>query len=249
MSDYIAFSGGVESTTMLAMFHHKATAVFTDTGFEHDELYRQIERVEQQLGIEVVRVRRADGLTLQDEIKRTKFYPSPRARYCTQMFKIEPLDDYLRSRTPCRLMIGLNADEAEIRTGNLGKVEGVQYTYPLVDLGITRDKCIAFLKSRGLYPEYPAYMRRGGCVGCFYKSKREYALMAVHSPGEADMVADLEDELQDERESHYGLHGSIPNMRKFIESVRERERRRMLLPLKYEDAVVVPESCGIFCRR
>lgn len=41
---FIAFSGGVESTTMCILYGKGATAVFTDTGSEHAEMYRRIEK-------------------------------------------------------------------------------------------------------------------------------------------------------------------------------------------------------------
>lgn len=245
MRRYIAFSGGVESTTMVAMFHKSATPVFTDTGWEHDELYKWIEHIEQRFGIEVVRVRRRDGITLPEYIAMRKFYPSFRARFCTRMFKIEPMDEFLADKTPCEIMIGLNADEAEKRTGNFGLQEHVTYTYPLVNLGVTREACILLLNELGLLPQFPAYMRRGGCVGCFYKSKKEFAAMAKQSPAEADSIADLEEMIQDERGEFYAVRDGIKNMRRFIEQA----RRQQEFEFSQSDEMVVPQACGVFCRR
>lgn len=242
---FIAFSGGVESTTMVAMFHKMAQPVFTDTGWEHDELYKQIEKVEKHFGIEVIRVKRKDGLTLPQYIADAKFYPGFRARFCTRMFKIEPMDEFLADKTPCEIMIGLNAEEAEKRTGNFGLQEGMTYSYPLVDLGVTRGACVLLLKELGILPQFPEYMKRGGCVGCFYKSKREYAAMAKQSPAEADSIADLEELIQDERGKYYAVRDGIANMRKFIEQARS----QMEFAFAQTDDLVVPEACGVFCRR
>lgn len=242
---YIAFSGGVESTTMVAMFHKIATPVFTDTGWEHDELYKQIEKVEQHFGIEVVRVKRKDGLTLPQYIKTAKFYPSFKSRFCTRMFKIEPMDAFLADKTPCEIMIGLNAEEAEKRTGNFGLQKGVTYTYPLVDLGVTRQACVMLLTELGILPQFPEYMKRGGCVGCFYKSKREFAKMAKQSPAEADSIAEMEESIQDERGKYYSVRDGIKNMRRFIEQARAQQEFEFI----QSDEMVVPEACGVFCRR
>ena len=46
---YLAFSGGVESTTMALLFGHKAQCVFTDTGAEHAEMYQRLNDVETKL--------------------------------------------------------------------------------------------------------------------------------------------------------------------------------------------------------
>lgn len=241
---FIAFSGGVESTCMTLMFHKVATPVFTDTGWEHDELYKWIEVVEQRLGVNVIRVK-ADQ-TLPEYIEKQKFYPSGMQRFCTRMFKIEPMDKFLSDKTPCEIMIGLNADETD-RTGNHGLCEGVKYSYPLIDLNISRSTAIALLKEHNLLPKFPAYMKRGGCVGCFWKSKREYALMAIESPAEADSVAKLEESIQDERGKFYSVRDGIPSMRRFIEA--ERAQMRIDFGPEYDDMGEIPTSCGVFCRR
>jgi len=46
---FISFSGGVESTTMCVLFGNKADAIFADTGYEFDELYKRIELVENEV--------------------------------------------------------------------------------------------------------------------------------------------------------------------------------------------------------
>lgn len=167
MKKFVAFSGGVESTTMALMFGHEATPIFADTGFEHREMYERLDFVEVRLreihgpDFKIVRVRNEDE-TLPEYILRTKFYPSPVARFCTRIFKIEPMDEFLRNQGDCELMIGLNAQEAEKRTGNHGLLPNVHYGYPLVDLGITREDCIGVLKAHDLEPRLPVYMNRGG---------------------------------------------------------------------------------------
>ncbi len=240
---FIAYSGGVESTTMLMLFGHMANALFADTGWEHKPLYDWLDKVEASTGYKITRVQRQDE-TLPQYIRRSKYYPSPMARFCTRMFKIEPMDDFLRSRVPCELMIGLNYDERNERTGNHGLVEGVTYSYPLVDLKIDRATCIAALTKRDLLPKFPGYMRRGGCVGCFYKSPKEYYRMAKEAPEEAYSIADLEDDLQDNRASHYGVRDGIANMRRFLDN----SRAQMEMELNDEHDLTT-SPCGVFCHR
>ncbi len=228
---------------MLMLFGHKATPLFADTGWEHKALYSWLDKVESETGTKITRVRR-EGETLPQYILRSKYYPSPMARFCTRMFKIEPMDDFLRSRVPCELMIGLNYDERNERTGNHGLVEGVTYSYPLVDLKINRASCIAALTQRNLMPKFPGYMRRGGCVGCFYKSDKEYYRMAKESPEEAYSIADLEDDLQDGRQTRYGVKETITNMRQFLDNSRAQ------MEMKLDDELdLVSSPCGVFCHR
>jgi 3'-phosphoadenosine 5'-phosphosulfate sulfotransferase (PAPS reductase)/FAD synthetase len=46
MKKFISFSGGVESTTMCILFGNKADGIFSDTGFEHKEIYDRINLIE-----------------------------------------------------------------------------------------------------------------------------------------------------------------------------------------------------------
>lgn len=225
------------------MFGHMATPLFADTGWEHKSLYDWLHNVETVTGYKIERVQRS-GETLPQYIKRSRFYPSSVARFCTRMFKIEPMGDFLRSQLPCELMIGLNYDERDDRTGNHGLIEGVTYSYPLIDLKINRSSCIALLKTRGLLPKFPGYMRRGGCIGCFYKSAKEYYRMAKEAPEEAYSVADLEDDIQDDRRSHYGIRDGIPNMRRFLDNSRAQTEMDLS-----DDLNLLSSPCGVFCHR
>lgn len=239
---------------MALLFGHKATPIFADTGFEHAEMYERIEYVEGKLReihgqtFEVVRIQR-EGENLPEYIKRSKYYPSPIARFCTRMFKIEPMDDFLAKHVPCEVMIGLNAEEASKRTGNHGLQEGVTYTYPLLDLGITRSDCLAALKQYDLEPRLPIYMRRGGCVGCFYKSKEEYRAMVHLAPEEIRKVAKLERQIQDHRGRHYGIRDGIPNLTEFIanEEMNLFEADDLYPDRHYDEEAAT--SCGVFCHR
>ena len=217
---YIAFSGGVESTAMSVIWGGEATAIFTDTGWEHAVLYERIDEVERVIreqhhpDFKIIRLQAGDGL--KEYIRKMKFFPSFNARFCTRMFKIEPMDDFLAELGEVELFIGLNAEEGD-RVGNHGLKKNVNYRYPLIENGITRDACIEIISKANLMPSFPAYMQRGGCIGCFFKTKKEYEAMALLNPEEAYGVADLEDEVQDARGEHYGVRDGIPNMRRFLD--------------------------------
>jgi 3'-phosphoadenosine 5'-phosphosulfate sulfotransferase (PAPS reductase)/FAD synthetase len=209
MKQFVAFSGGVESTTCCLLFGHKAKAIFADAGWEHAVMYDRITEVESVIkakrpGFEVIRVRaeNVEGTgtnSLPDYIRHRKYYPSPLARFCTRLFKIEPIDKFLSSQGECELMIGLNYDERDSREGNHGLLSNVTYSYPLIDLKLTRADCIRILKEHNLMPDFPPYMSRGGCVGCFFKKKRELASLAIEAPEEMSQVVEIEKAIQDKR--------------------------------------------------
>jgi hypothetical protein len=248
---FIAFSGGVESTTLCLLFGGKADAIFADTGDEHAEMYERISQVEGILRrihprFRIIKVSAAEAL--HDYVRRMRVFPNSVMRFCTRIFKIEPINGYLKSQLPCTLMIGLNAEETE-RTGAY-PFEGVSFEYPLQDLGLTRAKCIAALKEYDLEPRLPVYMRRGGCTFCFYKSRKEYAAIAHLDPELAHQLADLEDSVNEDR---YGKRWTI--VKEIPEGFRaffDTERRTSLFKADemYAQQPNVTESpCGVFCHR
>jgi len=252
LKKFISFSGGVESTTMCVLFGNKANAIFADTGFEHQELYDRLELVEGKVReihgneFKIIKVKR-DGESLPEYIKSSKFYPSFGARFCTRMFKIEPIDDYLEQfeSEGAEILIGLNVDEADDRVGNYMDLKWVTYSHPLVDNGINREMCKSILSHVGLLPAFPAYMKRGGCKGCYFKSKKEFQAMAVLNPNEYDEVADLEDYIQDKRDKFFHIIDSIPNLKDF-------KRHAQSILFSPEDIYPVINNatkCGVFCHR
>jgi hypothetical protein len=248
---FLAFSGGVESTTMALMFGHKAVPVFADTGFEHPEMYDRIERVEEILrgihGPDFSIQRITNGTTLPAYIRDQRFYPSPMARFCTRMFKIEPMDAFLANRGECELMIGLNANERD-RTGNHGLRPNVAYTYPLIDLNITREDCVSALREYGLEPRLPIYMRRGGCVGCFYKSKEELRAMVHLAREQIDGLIELEGAIQDRRGKHYSILANAGGpLAEFVAG----EENTLFGPDDLYPEKIIQEHapCGVFCHR
>ncbi len=254
---FIAFSGGVESSAMCLLYGKGATAVFTDTGAEHEYMYRRIDFMEAKLkeyhdgDFELVRLRASVTAkdkkveTLTDYIEAYKYFPSSGARFCTSNFKILPLDDYLKKQGECELLIGLNADETD-REGNHGLVANVKYRYPLQEDGYTRQDCVDLLEKHGMKPDFPAYMRRGGCIMCPFKSKKEYKAMVHLAPQEIDMVRILEEKCQDTRGKYYRIKQDMPPMREFIET----EKNNIFGDLApYYDASDDQYSCGVFCHR
>ena len=260
MKRFISFSGGVESSTMCLLFGANAKAIFADTGWEHKIMYERIAKVEKEVkklhpNFEIIRVKakvksqqhKKYFTNLKDYIEDFKYYPSPMMRYCTRIFKIEPIDKFLEDQGDCELMIGLNADEGDKRTGNYGLNENVDYTYPLFENGINRLSCKKILQKRNLLPSLPVYMQRGGCVGCFFKSAKEFKAMAVLNPKEFNEVKEVEAAIQDKRGNFFSIRDGIPSMRYLEDDIKNS---------LFEPAEMYPENyegrdtpCGVFCHR
>lgn len=248
---FISFSGGVESSTMCLIYGKVAKPIFADTGSEHEEMYERLDYFEKRMkeyhgeDFEILRVSRGN---LKEYIKKQHFFPNHGARYCTRMFKIEPIDNFLMQQGVCELMIGLNVDEASDRTGNYGLKENVKYTYPLVENGLTREACLTLLRKASLEPVFPPYMKRGGCDLCFYKSKAEWRALVHLNEKKAWQLADFEESVQDRRDKYFAMNQGIGKLSDFIQAVKDQGElfdMGQTYPT-YEDNHT---PCGVFCHR
>ena len=258
---FISFSGGVESTTMCILYGKGATAIWVDTGAEHEEMYQRIDYCEKALkeihngDFELVRLKanvKVKGNwvdNLLDAIFGWKFMPSQGQRWCTGKFKIAPIDEFLEKQGECELLIGLNADE-EARQGNWGLKSNVKYVYQLQVDDSTREDCIDILKQYNLNPDFPLYMSRGGCFMCIFKSIAEYKAMYIFDRKTFDIVWQLELKIQDKRNKFFTISVSKKSMTWIAEEV---EREISLWGLdavkEFYKQIEQKQACGAFCHR
>lgn len=257
---YISFSGGVESTTMCILYGKGAKAIFCDTGSEHKELYERIDLVESYLKklhgdeFEIIRVkakyktklgRYVDSLT--DYIKDYKYMPSNRARFCTRIFKIEPIESYLKDKGEIEMFIGLNYDE-QGRTGNLEKLENCEYSYPLIENELDRSDCIDILNLHGLNPNFPVYMQRGGCKFCFFKKEAEYRAMYYLDRETFNENKELEEGIQDNKKKYFSIMPSGKSMQNLEKECKQSLFNEIDMKALYSN-IEKTTYCGGFCHR
>jgi 3'-phosphoadenosine 5'-phosphosulfate sulfotransferase (PAPS reductase)/FAD synthetase len=259
MKKFISFSGGVESTTMCILFGKGAKAVWCDTGAEHKKMYERLDIVESKLkelhggDFEVIRIKpsvKVKGVfvnNLLDAVLGLKFMPSGMNRYCTGKFKIQPIDNFLSEQGDCELMIGLNSDE-ETREGNWGLKANVTYTYPLQDKSLSRADCEDILNIYNLHPNFPAYMLRGGCSMCFYKSEKEYKALWYLNRKEFDEMVEFEKKYQDNRKKTYAIMPSGKTLQQLSNECSMELFQEDILQT-YKEYKKEGKSCGAFCRR
>lgn len=242
-STYTAFSGGADSTA-LAILIADADPVFTDTGWEFPQLYEHIEKFERVTGRKVRRIKADHPGGLPGYIRDYLFFPNHRARFCTREFKIAPFDKFMAGGGT--LNVGLRADEME-RVGNHTNVYTVRY--PFREWGMVRSDIEDVCRNAGLYPSYPPFMMRGGCVGCFYKRKSEIVAMFHLAPVLYWGLVDLEEEVQDERGKYFHMFSSLDcGLREF--ALRIQSQLLMFdVDELYAASVLEAAPCGLFCNR
>ena len=246
---------------MCILYGKGATAIWCDTGAEHDEMYQRIDDCEKALkeihkgDFTLIRLKASVKVkgsfvdNLIDAIEGWKFMPSKMERWCTGKFKIVPIDNFLSERGDCELLIGLNADE-EKREGNWGLKTNVKYSYPLQEDDITRDDCIDILTQYNLSTKFPLYMSRGGCFMCIFKSISEYKAMYIFDRKTFDRVKAIEQKVQDKRLKFFTISVSGKSMQ-WVESEVEREIHLWgLESVKgFYTQIEQSQSCGAFCHR
>jgi glycosyltransferase involved in cell wall biosynthesis len=181
--------------------------------------------------------------SLIDYALATKFLPNNGARYCTAEFKIKPIDNFLKSQGNCELMIGFNYDEKD-RAGNMEKIRNVTYSYPLITDEFDRSDCENILKNYGVHPTFPAYMSRGGCKMCYFKSENEYKAMYYLNRKEFNEIKELEQKIQDKKTNFFSI---MPNGKSLQQLENELKNT---LDLDFISMYKSKEkTCGAFCRR
>lgn len=225
----LSLGAGVQSTTLLLLsclgeLPKLDAAIFADTGWEPQSVYRHLEWLEAaalRYGLPVYRVTagslRAAALNRAafpsgSQSTRIPAYTRDQAgkigmlpRQCTRDYKIRPIRRKIREllgRAPTKgcveQWIGISREEIWRM-----KESGVAWQvnrYPLIfDRPMRRENCLAWLKQHG-FPEPP----KSACIGCPYRSDREWRAIR-------DVPADWEDAVEvDERlREAQGLRGAV----------------------------------------
>lgn len=193
MTTILSFGAGVDSTCLVAINENRdETArflnitraaldaafpipdhiVFSDTGAESAATYRNVERVQERLGGRLNIVRKS-GENITQWCTRLGIVPvMPGGSHtCSLKFKGEVMQAWARELgldAPTWL-IGIEADEERrAKRFTAPKGDRAEYRYPLIELGLTRAKCVKLLT-------WLAWdgVEKSSCVFCPFKSESE----------------------------------------------------------------------------
>lgn len=233
MKIIVSFSGGKDSQACLIhackeFGADKVTAVFCDTGWEHELTYKHINDVTKQLGVplEVLRNKSVDGFI--GLCKRMRWFPDTLHRACTVQLKIQPMIDYILKQDDDLVIIqGIRAAEsasrsklpcsadyfAEYFTDNKKRLyrktdvrQWCQHHKATVErpmLGMSAQDIIDFIIDNGQQPN-PLYRRgasRVGCYPCIYSRLSEVKAMRKDNEYVQRLIR-LEDEVNNMKEGN-----------------------------------------------
>ena len=238
MKILVQFSGGKDSQACLIKSCNdygadKVTAVFCDTGWEHQDTYSHIDSVVKQLGVPLVTLKSAKYKDFVDmSIKKGRF-PSSQRRFCTSELKVIPMIDYILSQDESFIIIqGIRAKESAVRAGydvecsyfkeyftdgvkNLYHKKAVKEWCRTHDASVLRpifcwsaQDVIDYILDNGQRPN-PLYERgfsRVGCFPCIMCRKREVQLISKDEWG-SQRLLDAEKRLKEETDKGYNFFG------------------------------------------
>lgn len=185
----ISLGAGVQSTAVLMLALNgdieADCAIFADTGWEPRAVYdhlRDLRRRCMAAGFPLHIV--SQGNIREDTLSEGRFASMPFfitgddgkagmvRRQCTKEYKIAPLRRKLRELMSeagvkrASFLMGISVDEIQRMSDS--RVKYLRHEYPLIDLGWSRQSCIAYLERLGMTAP------RSACIGCPFHSDREW---------------------------------------------------------------------------
>ncbi|MBN2684383.1 MAG: phosphoadenosine phosphosulfate reductase family protein [Pontiellaceae bacterium] len=187
--------------------------VFSDTGNEHEWTYEHIRRIDREVHPVTWLKPELDFYELALKHKR---FPSPKARFCTQMLKIKTCHAHIKRRIAQGYKVisvsGVRADESPDRKKldrhdfwEIEKGVVVQQYRPLIDYKIEDVYKIHNKYGFPLNPLYAMGAKRVGCFPCIMSRKAEIRMIALQFPDRIDMIRNVEQEF----ERRYGRYSSF----------------------------------------
>lgn len=199
----LSLGAGVQSTTMALMAAHGEIApvdcaIFANTGDEPAAVYEHL-RWLMSPNVLPFPIHLVSNGRLRDNIERGSqgkrwasipaYTRTGRVRQlCTSEFKIVPMTRLVRElaglyrkrspKTPVvEMLIGISKDEAHREKPSPN--EWQKFTYPLLDLGMSRQDCLRWMREHQ-YPEPP----KSACIFCPNRSDTRWREMRDNRPDE-----------------------------------------------------------------
>jgi len=216
---FVSLGAGVQSTVMLLMADvgliapRPAAAVFADTHWEPEAVYRRLDWLESVCSIPIHRVDNGRDL-YADTWDATGRHGRPFThiptfiegggmgkRQCTENYKIEPIARHVRyligrkagSSAPLPRAVqwlGISVDEAHRMKDS--RRRWMPSRWPLIELGMRRSDCVAWFEER-----YPGQeLVKSSCVGCPYHSNAQWLELARQNPADMERAIALDERLR-----------------------------------------------------
>lgn len=189
MKTILSYGAGVNSTAIIALALLKEIPmpdyiVFSDTGAEWPHTYKYMDYLESR-GIKITYMTGGNkGMTLIEYCQIKNFIPSRMNRWCTDYWKITPIQKFAKGLDEeFKMILGIDAGEAHRAENKWHKGR----IFPLIEMGIDRNGCKRTIKKAGL-----GIPQKSGCYICPYQRKRQWIELKKHHPDLWRVAVNLE---------------------------------------------------------
>ena len=208
----LGISGGKDSAALAVLMHKRVPEMeyfFCDTHKELPETYEYLGRLEARLGIKITRLNAERGFDYWLDVKGG-FLPSPRIRWCTEVLKIQPLEEWIGDDEAISY-VGIRADEN--RSGYISTRPNIRAVFPFKEEGLVKADIFRILDKFGIgVPSYYQWRTRSGCFFCFFQRKYEWVRLHDEHPHLFWQAVAYEEEHRDGRTFTWSQGESLRNL-------------------------------------
>ena len=180
---YLSHGMGVNSTALMLHLINKNVdfeSVFIDHGGDYPETYQYLQYL-QDKGYKITVIKpdvvwKGHHSNIYDYFFFHKSIPLIQFRICTQKFKIEPFNKFIKK--PATVYVGYDyAEGKRVLKQRKRTTDKIIYSHPLFDDKITRVGCVKIIQDHGLLSP-----KRSQCFFCPFQSKGEWKRLMVEKP-------------------------------------------------------------------
>ena len=179
----LSLSGGKDSTALAIYMRDRIPEMeyaFCDTAEELPETYEYLAKLEVYLGKPIAVLKQSENAFQNLLDMRRGFLPSPTMRWCTELLKIRPFEQYVGDDEVISY-VGIRADEN--RKGYISSKPNLTAKYPFIEDGINKEDVGRILEESGLgFPDYYKWRSRSGCYFCFFQQRIEWVGLLENHP-------------------------------------------------------------------
>jgi len=216
MNFYLSYGAGVGSEALRLWLLEQDwpfEAVHVDHGCDWPETYEFLSTVPD---ITIIKPDVQGHDNLYDYCAKYRMVPSHVNRWCTDKFKIRPLNKYFKR--PAIIYIGFSIDESQ----RIKKIEDRElfYHYPLVAQGMTRQNCIEYIQEKtGNVPT------RSGCWFCPFQPSKQWIELKRKHPKLYEKAKILEQKNMEYRKEKFKPELTLSASGKALEEITHEHQR------------------------
>ena len=183
LRNYLSFGGGVNSVALYLLMEQlgmEFEAIFVDHGGDYPETYEYVDyfistgRPVTVLRPEMTVQKTAETFNdIYEYCWSREMVPSMMSRWCTDKFKIRPVNRYIKK--PCFMHLGI--DVGEQKRAKMNVTKGVESRWLLIEHDIDRQGCKDLIANAGL--KVPP---KSGCYFCPFQRIAQWRELRMKHP-------------------------------------------------------------------